>query len=267
MGLRSLGLSPHGSGFGTAGSPPTAQGMSTPCQLIPPASGSGSPRARTRRHPRPRTRPTNRMAMAMTTTTTTTLTNRSRCPAVDENGYSMRMPLIARAITSCWISDVPSKIVWFSVPGLLGVDECCSMPLGSGFADVGDGSCQSVRPILGTLGISRPGEVVPENPRGRPDGVFPDFEDEIRIWAWRNDTSSKIYQDRREVGRVTASAVHPPYCPRVHSDPARHCRQPGRGLTGGFFVRVYCHSNSNVLSFPTSFSETVSDDNDIERGP
>ena len=26
--------------------------------------------------------------------------------------YSMRMPEIARAITSCWISLVPSKIVW-----------------------------------------------------------------------------------------------------------------------------------------------------------
>lgn len=25
----------------------------------------------------------------------------------------MRRPEIARAITNCWISDVPSKIVWF----------------------------------------------------------------------------------------------------------------------------------------------------------
>ncbi len=29
--------------------------------------------------------------------------------------YSMRIPLMARAITSCWISLVPSKIVWFTV--------------------------------------------------------------------------------------------------------------------------------------------------------
>ena len=35
------------------------------------------------------------------------------------------------------------------------------MPLSSGFADVGDGSCQSVRTVLG---ISLPGEVVPEKP-------------------------------------------------------------------------------------------------------
>ena len=33
--------------------------------------------------------------------------------------YSIRRPLIARAITSCWISDVPSKIVWLSGPGFL----------------------------------------------------------------------------------------------------------------------------------------------------
>ena len=26
--------------------------------------------------------------------------------------YSIRRPEIARAMTSCWISDVPSKIVW-----------------------------------------------------------------------------------------------------------------------------------------------------------
>ena len=37
--------------------------------------------------------------------------------------YSIRMPDIARAITSCWISLVPSKIVWISVPGFLAVDE------------------------------------------------------------------------------------------------------------------------------------------------
>jgi hypothetical protein len=35
----------------------------------------------------------------------------------------MRMPEIALAITSCWISLVPSKIVWLSVPGFLRIDE------------------------------------------------------------------------------------------------------------------------------------------------
>ncbi len=35
--------------------------------------------------------------------------------------YSMRRPEIARAITNCWISDVPSKIVWFTVSGFPGL--------------------------------------------------------------------------------------------------------------------------------------------------
>ena len=34
------------------------------------------------------------------------------CDACVVENYSTRMPLMARAITSCWISDVPSKIVW-----------------------------------------------------------------------------------------------------------------------------------------------------------
>jgi hypothetical protein len=34
----------------------------------------------------------------------------------------MRIPLIARAITNCWISLVPSKIVWITVQGFLGCD-------------------------------------------------------------------------------------------------------------------------------------------------
>jgi hypothetical protein len=32
--------------------------------------------------------------------------------------YSMRRPDMARAITNCWISLVPSKIVWVTLPGL-----------------------------------------------------------------------------------------------------------------------------------------------------
>jgi len=35
----------------------------------------------------------------------------------------MRMPEMARAMTSCWVSLVPSKIVWFTVPGFLAIDE------------------------------------------------------------------------------------------------------------------------------------------------
>jgi hypothetical protein len=38
------------------------------------------------------------------------------------SGHSMRIPLIARAITNCWISLVPSKIVWITVQGFLGCD-------------------------------------------------------------------------------------------------------------------------------------------------
>ena len=41
-------------------------------------------------------------------------------PTDASSDYSTRIPLIARAITSCWISLVPSKIVWLTVPGFLG---------------------------------------------------------------------------------------------------------------------------------------------------
>ena len=43
--------------------------------------------------------------------------------ATDVEGYSTRMPDIARAMTSCWISLVPSKIVWILAQGFLHVDE------------------------------------------------------------------------------------------------------------------------------------------------
>jgi hypothetical protein len=42
-------------------------------------------------------------------------------PAIDQD-YSTRIPEIALAITSCWISLVPSKIVWFTNRGFLGAD-------------------------------------------------------------------------------------------------------------------------------------------------
>jgi hypothetical protein len=41
--------------------------------------------------------------------------------------YSIRIPLIALAMTSCWISLVPSKIVWLSVSGFPGVTPCCGV--------------------------------------------------------------------------------------------------------------------------------------------
>ena len=41
--------------------------------------------------------------------------------------YSIRIPEIARAITSCWISEVPSKIVWLTVPGFPGVALCSAV--------------------------------------------------------------------------------------------------------------------------------------------
>lgn len=39
-----------------------------------------------------------------------------RKPLVFLGFYSTRKPEIARAMTSCWISDAPSKIVW-NLPG------------------------------------------------------------------------------------------------------------------------------------------------------
>ena len=35
-----------------------------------------------------------------------------QCRSAEARNYSIRRPAIARAMTSCWISDVPSKIVW-----------------------------------------------------------------------------------------------------------------------------------------------------------
>ena len=41
-----------------------------------------------------------------------------------EQIYSMRKPDIAREITSCWISLVPSKIVWIRLSDSAGVARC-----------------------------------------------------------------------------------------------------------------------------------------------
>lgn len=46
----------------------------------------------------------------------------------------MRMPEIARAITSCWISLVPSKIVWLNVSGFPGVTPWSSIAVARCFA-------------------------------------------------------------------------------------------------------------------------------------
>ena len=44
------------------------------------------------------------------------------------------MPLIALAITNCWISLVPSKIVWFTLQGFPGVGSWYKMQLTRTFA-------------------------------------------------------------------------------------------------------------------------------------
>lgn len=70
------------------------------------------------------------------------------------------------------------------------------MALSSGFAVGDDGSCQSVRTILGILGISRRREVVPEKrlvDEARSVMTSRDYKDEIRIWRRGNDAGSKIH--------------------------------------------------------------------------
>ena len=42
--------------------------------------------------------------------------------------YSIRRPEIARLMTSCWISDVPSKIVWFNLSGFSTSILWCAVP-------------------------------------------------------------------------------------------------------------------------------------------
>ena len=49
--------------------------------------------------------------------------------------YSMRRPEIARLMTSCWISLVPSKIVWIISGGSALARVCCGVPLS--WCDVG----------------------------------------------------------------------------------------------------------------------------------
>jgi len=42
-------------------------------------------------------------------------------PPLDRDSYSIRSPLMAREITSCWICSVPSKMSWVLQKGLRGV--------------------------------------------------------------------------------------------------------------------------------------------------
>jgi hypothetical protein len=58
------------------------------------------------------------------------------------SGYGMRRPEIAREMTSCWISLVPSKIVKLTFTGFVNTAQCCHVPLTRGFAIwVSDGCC------------------------------------------------------------------------------------------------------------------------------
>ena len=47
----------------------------------------------------------------------------------------MRRPEIAREITSCWISLVPSKIVWLTLTGFVSAAQCCPVSLTWAFAN------------------------------------------------------------------------------------------------------------------------------------
>ena len=69
--------------------------------------------------------------------------------------YSIRRPDIARAITSCWISLVPSKIVWLTVLGFPGVTSCGAVRRDQVIRESTDsGSCHRFHPFLGRkLGI------------------------------------------------------------------------------------------------------------------
>jgi hypothetical protein len=74
------------------------------------------------------------------------------------------MPEIARLMTSCWISLVPSKIVWLTLTGFVSAAQCCHVPLTRRFAiRVSDGWC-SVRSVLGMTRENGPPLVAGLNP-------------------------------------------------------------------------------------------------------
>ena len=63
--------------------------------------------------------------------------------------YSIRRPDIARAITSCWISLVPSKIVWIKLSAFSGVVPYRTVPLIRCDAFASPGWCCPFRLVLG----------------------------------------------------------------------------------------------------------------------
>ena len=69
-----------------------------------------------------------------------------RVPAITRSSqiYSIRRPEIARAMTSCWISDVPSKIVWIRLSGSASGEGCSAVPSTSDFVL---GACWPMLPI------------------------------------------------------------------------------------------------------------------------
>ena len=49
--------------------------------------------------------------------------------------YSIRRPEMALLMTSCWISLVPSKIVWLTLTGFVSDAQCCHVPPTWAFRD------------------------------------------------------------------------------------------------------------------------------------
>jgi hypothetical protein len=70
--------------------------------------------------------------------------------------YSIRRPEIARAITICWISLVPSKIVWLTFTGFASDAQCGHVPLNRAFAIRVSAGCCTVRSVLGMSREDRP---------------------------------------------------------------------------------------------------------------
>ena len=61
----------------------------------------------------------------------------------------MRRPEIARLMTSCWISLVPSKIVWFKLSGFAASISCYRALLSTPHAIDRVSSCCRIRLVLG----------------------------------------------------------------------------------------------------------------------
>ena len=78
---------------------------------------------------------------------------------LDGEDHSIRRPDIAREMTSCWISLVPSKIVWITFIRILGAAACCGVPLTRGSGKRLSVTCCSVHP---RPGMARANSVAPE---------------------------------------------------------------------------------------------------------